>query len=170
MRIEPGILLSGRPPSKPTRSAKRATRRSISSCDTARLGSVSIGFLRLCSAWFGSSPRIPYHRPSGDPKRSITEPLAVSDSPWRNVGDHDDWTGCDPSPQQGDELLHRDACIGDDAAERAELDPAMIGHDDPSRRVAAAQDHVAAPLASEDEAGSLQRGPDRAAGQVGGQL
>src|SRR5262245_10591957 len=49
MRIEPGILLSGSPPSKPWRSAKRATRRIIFSRDTPRRGSVSIG----SSVWFG---------------------------------------------------------------------------------------------------------------------
>jgi len=46
------------------------------------------------------------------------------------------------------ELFDGEPCIGDDSAQRARSDLVVIGNDDPGVRLVAAEDHMAAGLAS----------------------
>ncbi len=68
------------------------------------------------------------------------------------------------------ELLDGEPGIGDDSAERARSDLLVIGNDDPGVRLVAAEDHVAAGLAAEDEPSALKSTADLKARQIGGEL
>jgi hypothetical protein len=54
------------------------------------------------------------------------------------------------------ELFDGEPCIGDDSAQRARSDLVVIGNDDPGVRLVAAEDHMAAGLATEDEPSALK--------------
>jgi len=58
------------------------------------------------------------------------------------------------------ELFDGEAGIGNDSPERAQSDLLVVGNDDPGVRLVAAEDHVAAGLAAEDESRPFQRGAD----------
>ena len=62
------------------------------------------------------------------------------------------------------ELIDRESGVGDDASECTLSDLPVIRHDDTSIRVAAPEDHVAACLAAELEAGAFQSRADLASG------
>jgi hypothetical protein len=58
------------------------------------------------------------------------------------------------------ELFNGESGVGDDAAERAGSDLLVVGNNGPGVRLVAAQDHVAAGLTPEYEAGTLEDGTD----------
>jgi hypothetical protein len=53
------------------------------------------------------------------------------------------------------ELINSESGVGDDPSECTLSDLPVVGHDNTSIRVAAAQDHMAAGLAAELEAGAF---------------
>jgi hypothetical protein len=77
--------------------------------------------------------------------------------------------GLSPS-EQLHEQFNRETGIGDYAAEGAGADLFVVGDDDAGKRRIAAQDHVTAALAAEDESGSFQGSSHFTAGEVGGEL
>jgi hypothetical protein len=62
--------------------------------------------------------------------------------------------------EQSHELVNGESGIGDDAAERTGSDLLVVGNNGPGVRLVAAEDHVAAGLAAEDEPGVLKGGTD----------
>jgi hypothetical protein len=67
-------------------------------------------------------------------------------------------------PKQLQELFDSEAGVRDDAAERAGSKRLVVGNNDPGIRLVAAEDHVAASLAAEDESGALKGGAHLKAG------
>src|SRR5262249_8402595 len=67
-------------------------------------------------------------------------------------------------------LIKGESSIGDDPPERAGSKRLMVGNDHPRVRLVAAEDHMAAGLATENEPGALQRSTGFKAGQIGGEL
>ncbi len=66
------------------------------------------------------------------------------------------------SSKQRHELIHAQARLPNDGAERAAVEFRMIGHDDLSKGIIPAHDHVAAMLPHQDESRPCQR-PDAVA-------
>jgi hypothetical protein len=67
------------------------------------------------------------------------------------------------SPDQPRELIDRKAGIGNDAPKRPRAKPLMVWNDNPRIGVITTKDHMAAGLAAEHEANSLQGGANIAA-------
>lgn len=67
-------------------------------------------------------------------------------------------------PEKLRELFDGEPGIGDDSAERARSDLLVVGNDDPGVRLVAAEDHVAAGLATEDKPCALKGSADFKAG------
>jgi hypothetical protein len=67
-------------------------------------------------------------------------------------------------------LLDGESCVGDDSAERAQSDLLVVGNHDPGVRLVAAEDHVAAVLAAENEPARSRAArtsrPDRSDGSL----
>ena len=72
--------------------------------------------------------------------------------------------------EQLHELLNGESCIRDDPTECAGTDLLVVGNDSPGVWIVPAEDHVAAGLATENEAGALQRGADITSGKIGGEF
>jgi hypothetical protein len=62
------------------------------------------------------------------------------------------------SSQQGEEFIHGQTSVCDDAAEGAESNRFVVGDDGTTVRRVATKDHVTAALPAEHETRSLQRG------------
>lgn len=73
-------------------------------------------------------------------------------------------------PEQLEELIDREAGVGDDATKRARPDLFVIGNYNPRVWLLATQHHVAAGLTTKDEAGAFEGGADFSARQIGGEL
>lgn len=66
--------------------------------------------------------------------------------------------------QQFDKLLNSEACVGNDAAERADPQLLVIGNDDPCVGLITAKHHVTAGLTAKNEANTFQDSTDIPAG------
>jgi len=66
--------------------------------------------------------------------------------------------------EQLHKLFDGEPGIGDDSAERARSDLLVVGNDDPGVRSVAAEDHMAAGLAAENEPGARKSSADFKAG------
>ncbi len=73
-------------------------------------------------------------------------------------------TGYSLPSEQLHELFNGESGVRYDAAERAGSEPLVLGNDGPGVRLVAAEDHVAAGLAAEDESRALEGGADFKAG------
>lgn len=70
--------------------------------------------------------------------------------------------------KQRDELLHGEASVRDDAAERTGADLLVVGNYDPGIRLFTTKHHVAAGLTTKHEANALQGSANVSSGQIGG--
>ncbi len=62
------------------------------------------------------------------------------------------------APKQFDKLLNSEACVGNDATERADPQLFVIGNDNPCVRLIATKHHVTAGLTAKDKPNALQGG------------